>query len=213
MRETPLKTTIQDSLREQFALRAFERSLPAASSHPPASTTRIHPALTSFADECCAHAGASARLCGGSGPACHHRRPSAGDNCPIARRLEPAAKAGWSLATRSHPAFAVSQFDLSVKTETYEIFRHPEGGRKDVLRWAAPGRKAGRGTRNLSPRRRIASQSRPCAEIAARMDSEGRRELEAAGVIESKFGPVDAASAGGRRERCGVLSWLHQAPR
>ena len=60
---------------------------------------------------------------------------------PDSADLEPAAKAGWSLATRSYPAFAVSQFDLNGKTETYEIFRHPEGGRKDVLRWAAQGEK------------------------------------------------------------------------
>jgi hypothetical protein len=29
-----------------------------------------------------------------------------------------------------YPAFAVSQLDLPEKTETYEILRHPEGGRK-----------------------------------------------------------------------------------
>jgi hypothetical protein len=43
-------------------------------------------------------------------------------------------KMGWSVAARSYPAFAVSQFDSPEKTETYQIFRHPEGGRKDVLR-------------------------------------------------------------------------------
>ncbi len=48
---------------------------------------------------------------------------------------EPAAPAGWSAASPLAPGFAVSQFDLSDKTDTYEILRHPEGGRKDVLRW------------------------------------------------------------------------------
>jgi hypothetical protein len=43
-----------------------------------------------------------------------------------------AAKAGWSLAAHSHPAFAVNQLYFHVKTETYEIIRHPEV----VLRWA-----------------------------------------------------------------------------
>jgi hypothetical protein len=37
---------------------------------------------------------------------------------------------------RSVPAFAVSQSDSHNKTETYEIFRHPQGGRKDIFRWA-----------------------------------------------------------------------------
>jgi hypothetical protein len=38
----------------------------------------------------------------------------------------------WGVATRSYPAFAVSQSDISGKTETYEILRRPEGGRKDA---------------------------------------------------------------------------------
>jgi hypothetical protein len=42
----------------------------------------------------------------------------------------PPKPAGAWLATRSQPAFAVSRLDLYVKTETYEIFRHPEGDRK-----------------------------------------------------------------------------------
>src|ERR1019366_9944906 len=55
--------------------------------------------------------------------------------------VEPSTKAGWSVAMRSYPAFAVSQFDLPEKTETYQILRHPEGGRKDVLRWTGKGEK------------------------------------------------------------------------
>ena len=45
------------------------------------------------------------------------------------------------MATRSYPAFAVSQSDFSGKTEAYEILRHPEGGRKDIFRWAGPDEK------------------------------------------------------------------------
>jgi hypothetical protein len=54
---------------------------------------------------------------------------------------EPSARAGWSAAARSYPAFAVSQFYLPEKTEAYRIFRHPGGGRKDVFRWTAQGEK------------------------------------------------------------------------
>ena len=81
------------------------------------------------------HAGAPGCLCRCSGAACHFRPPSVG---PIASsaRSSLAVKADWSVATRSYPAFAVSQSDISGKTEAYEIFRHPGGGRKDIFRWA-----------------------------------------------------------------------------
>jgi hypothetical protein len=96
-------------------------------------TTRIHPMLTSFADEVC---GTLARLVayvmtlallaiGGI---------LLWDQLPDATAMEPPARGSWSLALRSSPSFAVSQFDLQDKTETYEIFRHPAGGRRDVFR-------------------------------------------------------------------------------
>jgi hypothetical protein len=103
---------------------------------------------------------------------------------------EPAAKAGWSLATRSHPAFAVSQFDSYGITEAYQIFRHPEGGRKDVLRWAAQGEKAVAELEIYRPGKESSGTATGIAEIAARLEPEGRREWEATGVIDSKFGPV-----------------------
>ena len=54
------------------------------------------------------------------------------DELPAGAAVGPSARAGWSVALRSHPAFTVSQFDFPEKTETYEILRHPEGGRKDI---------------------------------------------------------------------------------
>jgi hypothetical protein len=119
---------------------------------------------------------------------------------PESAGLEPAARAGWSLSTRSYPAFAISQFDLYGKTETYEIFRHPEGGRKDVLRWAAQAEnsieKPVAELEIYRPGRESQGSGPAFAEIAARMNAQGWpelqgwREVEAAGVIESKFGPV-----------------------
>jgi hypothetical protein len=94
-----------------------------------------------------------------------------------------------ALATHPYPAFAVSQFDSKVKTKAYEIFR-PEGGRKDILRWAAQGEKP---VAELEIYRLgdYASESVPdIADVAARMDPRGWRELETAGIIDSKFGPV-----------------------
>jgi hypothetical protein len=99
---------------------------------PPANsqyTTRIHPALTSFADEI----GATlARLLAYVGTlaligilAVHFW-----DLWNAVRR---AAEASWAEASRSHPAFAVSSFDQLAKTETYTILRHPEAAAKDIL--------------------------------------------------------------------------------
>jgi hypothetical protein len=151
--------------------------------------TQIHPALNSFADECrgmlvhlAVYVGVLALLVIIGAHLWGELPDSAG--------LEPAAKPGWSLATRSHPAFAVSQFDLYGKTETYEIFRHPEGGRKDVLRWAAQGEKPVAELEIYRTGGESSGSGPAIAQIAARMKSEGSRELEAAGVIESKFGPV-----------------------
>jgi hypothetical protein len=130
---------------------------------------------------------------------------------PGSAGVEPAAKAGWSLATRSYPAFAVSLFDSYVKRETYEIFRHPEGGRKDVLRWAAPGEKP---VAELEIDRPSDEASEPGFAIAARMDPKGRRELEAAGVIDSRFGPVTllrlADEANDAASRLGFIKHLDE---
>ena len=161
--------------------------------------TKIHPALTSFADECC---GMLARLLAYVGILALLAIIGIHlwDELPIGALAEPSAKAGWSQALRSHPAFAVSQFDSSVKTETYEIQRHPEGGRKDTFRWAAAG---GKPTAELEIYRPggESSQSGPAiAEIAGRMDPEGMRELEAAGVIDSKFGAVTLLRLAGKAD-------------
>jgi hypothetical protein len=155
-------------------------------SHP----IRIHPALWSFAEECrgttvrlTAYVGALALIA----TACM----SLWDELPFAAALEPAAKAGWSMAGRSHPAFAVSQVDSIEKTEAYEIFRHPEGGRKDVLRWAATTTEKPIAELELYRPGTEASQAGPPAdEIAARMDPDGMRQIAGEGIVDSKFGPV-----------------------
>jgi hypothetical protein len=149
-----------------------------------------HPALRSFADECrgvtlrlLAYVGALALI------AIVGTRLWA--EFPVAGVREPTAKAGWSLAARSYPAFAVSQVDSAVKIETYEIFRHPDGGRKDVLRWAAsPGEKPIAELELYRPGAEMSHAGPPADEIAARMDPEGIREIAGEGMIDSKFGPV-----------------------
>ena len=128
--------------------------------------------------------------------------------------LEPSAKAGWSAASRAYPAFAVSQFDLPGKTGTYEIFRHPEGGRKDVFRWSAQGEKPVAELEIYRPGSEFDRSEPASAEMAARMDPEGGRELEAAGIVDSKFGTVtllrQAGDAGGMRSCLGFLKRLDE---
>lgn len=146
---------------------------------------RIHPALTSFADEVC---GTLARLI--AYVMMLALFAMAGiylwNQLPDATAMEPAAK-GWTLASRSSPAFAVSQLDSRYKTETYESFRHPEGGRKDVFRWADQDNKPIAELEIYRP----GSEAGPAnADITARMDLDGLRHLEAAGIIDSKFGTV-----------------------
>src|SRR5438874_159021 len=103
-----------------------------------ATPTQIHLALANFADEV---VGTLARLFAYVGVlvlfailglAGLGQLPSLHDD-------EPALKSGWSVADRSHPAFAVGRLDSSEKTASYAILRHIEGGRKDVIRWTGEG--------------------------------------------------------------------------
>jgi hypothetical protein len=153
------------------------------------TATKIHPALRSFADEC---SGVLARLIAYVGTLALIAiiGVSLWDQVPLRGFGDPAAKAAWSQAARSYPAFAVSQFDSSGKTETYEILRHPDGGRKDVIRWAAQGEKPVAELEIYRPGGELSGSGPPIADIAARMDPEGMRELQAAGVIDSKFGTI-----------------------
>ena len=185
MRETPSRQIWDLPGR---LMRSFLASV--ANSYYP---TRIHPALTSFADECCgmlarlmAYVGTLALLAIG-GVYLWDRLPEIAD-------AGPAEQAGWSMASRSHPAFAVSQLNSSDKTKSYEIFRHPGGGRKDVLRWGSPG---GWPVAELEIYR-FGAEPAPLGpattDLAARMGAQtspaGPSDFEAAGVIDSKFGHV-----------------------
>ena len=159
----------------------------------------IHPVLTSFADEC---VGTLARLIAYIGAlillgivGLH-----LWDELPVVGIIEPPSKPGWTVASRSRPAFAVSSFDPAEKSETYEILRHPEGGRKDVFHWGPQGEKPVAELELYRPGAEF-NQSEAFSsealssealefEIAVRINGEGGREPEAAGVVDSKFGTV-----------------------
>jgi hypothetical protein len=164
----------------------YSFSAPPATSH---YTARIHPALTSFSDEV---RGTLARLFAyvmtlaliGLGFV------ALWEQLPDATAMEPSDQAAWTLAERSSRAFAVSQFNLLDKTETYEIFRHPGGGRKDVFQWRGAEQKPVAELEIYRPGREPNHLGPAIAEIAGRMDPDSLREPEAAGVIDSKFGTV-----------------------
>lgn len=146
----------------------------------------IPSALTSFVDEIYATCSgllayaAALALFGGLGVYLWRQLPDA-------TAMEPAA-ASWGLAGRSAPAFAMGQGDLRDKPETYEILRHPEGGRKDIFRWTGtePG-----ATAELEIYRPGGEAVEPAiTEIAAQLDLAEPRQLEAAGIIDTKFGGV-----------------------
>jgi hypothetical protein len=179
-----------------------------------AHPANFHPALRAFADEC---TGVLARLIAYVGALALIAivGVSGWDELPLRGIGDPAAKSAWSTAARSYPAFAVSQFDLPGKTEVYEIFRHPDGGRKDVFRWAAAGEKPIAELEIYRPGGELSQSGPLAADIAGRMDPDGMRELQAAGVIDSKFGTVTllglADRDGGARPCLGFMKRFDEA--
>ena len=147
---------------------AFGRLMHSFSADPASFhyTMRIRPLLTSFVDEVC---GTLARLCAYLmtlalmailGIALF-------DALPDAMATEPSIKDGWNLAERSARAFAVSQVNLQDKPEVYEIFRHPEGGRKDVFQWSGADKTPVAGLEIYRPGDELHQAGAAAAEIAA----------------------------------------------
>ena len=103
---------------------------------------------------------------------------------------EPSIKSAWSLATRSYPAFAVIKSISVDKTESYEIFRHPDGGRKDVVHWGPSNKMPATELELYRPGGEWTPSATMTSDIAARMDPQGGQEPETAGIIDTKFGLV-----------------------
>jgi hypothetical protein len=118
--------------------------------------------------------------------------------------LRPSA---WRAVERPIPAFAAPSSDLGDKTATYEILRHAEGGRKDVLKWSDAGvalpwtsieiYRPGAESPGFAP---------ASIEIAGRTALWNVRDVQADGVIDSKFGPVSlvafSTQAAGKQLSC-----------
>jgi len=153
------------------------------------SPTQLHLTLAAFADEV---VGTLARLFAYVGTLALFAilGLAALGQLPDLRGDEPADKPGWSVADRSRPAFALSKLDSSDKTASYTILRHPEGGRRDVMRWSGA---ADQVLAELEIYREGGEfdVTRPAAaDLAVQMGLGAATPLEQAGLIETKFGPV-----------------------
>lgn len=163
---------------------------PTALDQPVLNTSGIHPALRSFADECSAVAvRIMAYLCGLAVLAVI--AVDLVSVAPVAANTETPTLPGWTPASRPHPAFAISKLDLADRTDAYEILRHPEGGRKDILRWAATAHEVPTAEIEIyRPGGELDAFAAPDADIAARMARQSSGDIEPAGVIDTKFGRV-----------------------
>jgi len=177
---------------------------------PAVSPTQIHLTLANFADEV---VGTLARLFAYVGTlALFAMLALAGlRQLPDLRDDDPAGKPGWAVATRSRPAFALSRLDSSDKTASYTIFRHPGGGRRDIMRWAGD---ADRPVAELEIYREgyEFDVTRPAAAgLAVQMGLDAATALEQAGLIETKFGPVALFRPSGTTACLGYLK-RHEEP-
>jgi hypothetical protein len=154
-----------------------------------ATPTQIHLALANFADEV---VGTLARLFAYVGVLVLFAilGLAALGQLPNLRDDEPAEKPGWSVADRSHPAFAVNRNDSYDKTIAYTILRHPEGGRRDVMRWIGEADKPMAALEIYREGGEFDVARPATADLAVQMGVDAAATLEQAGLIDTKFGPV-----------------------
>lgn len=111
---------------------------------------------------------------------------------PAAAPVRPAPDQ-WTASSRPHPAFAVPLTELDVFSSNYEIFRHTEGGRRDVMSWAGPGDAPLAQIEIYRPGGEIEAFTPAVTEMTAKLAGIGGN-VQAAGVISSKFGPIPLVS-------------------
>ncbi|TQF29972.1 hypothetical protein [Bradyrhizobium sp. UNPA324] len=181
---------------------------PEASTAAISTRTSLHLALAAFADEV---VGTLARLFAYVGTLALFAilGLAALGQLPDLRDDELAPKPSWSVADRSQPAFALSRPDSLEKTASYTILRHPEGGRRDVMRWTGDADKV---LAQLEIYREGGEfdLTRPATmDLAVQMGLNAATPLEQAGLIDTKFGPVallrPVAAAAGERACLGYL--------
>ena len=127
---------------------------------------------------------------------------------------EPAANPAWARRPL-RPAIRREPLRFVRKNKGLQILRHPAGGRRDVFRWTAQGDTPIAELEIYRPGREVSQSGPPIADIAGRMDPDGMRELQAAGVIDSKFGAVTLLGltdrGGGARPCLGFMKGFDQS--
>jgi hypothetical protein len=98
---------------------------------------------------------------------------------------------GWAIADGAVPAYALRLTDQLDKFTTYTVLRHPDGGRKDVIRWGEAAERPALAeieVYRFGAERDVTRDA--LTDLARRMAVGGPSAFEAAGVIDSKFGTV-----------------------
>ena len=116
-------------------------------------------------------------------------------------------QSAWQAVERPIPAFAAPSPDLAEKTAAYEILRHAEGGRKDVMKWSDAGVAMPWAEIEIyRASTELVGFAPATLEIGARTALWNVRKLQADGVIDSKFGPVSlvafSTEAAGKALNC-----------
>lgn len=124
----------------------------------------------------------------------------------------------WAAATRPTPAFDLPVSDLLGKTGAYEIYRHPDGGRKDIMRWlAADGDAPVAQLEIYRPGAELVAFASPATELASRAAPADATGLQPAGLLDSKFGLIPlltfSSRAGGGPGRCVGFAKAFETPR
>jgi hypothetical protein len=182
---------------------------------------RVHPVLINFAEEFRAiSVRLMAYLCGVGALALIAADLFSGLPVdPVEAAAPLRNRDAWAAAVRPQPAFAAPVADFASQSETYEVFRHAQGGgRKDILRWSAAASEATLSQIELyRPGTELVAFGPPASEIAARV-AQGRDDaVQAAGVIETKFGPVAlvgfVSHASGKPQPCMGFAHSFETPR
>lgn len=182
---------------------------------------RVHPILINFAEEFRA---TSVRLlayaCGvGALALIAADLFSAATVDPAEAAVPLRSRDAWTTTVRPIPAFAASVADFSGRSESYEILRHTEGGgRKDILRWSATSAEAPLSQIEVyRPGAELIGFAPAPAEIAARVAYGRADAVQAAGVIETKFGSVAlvrfASEVSGQPHPCVGFAHSFETPR
>lgn len=111
----------------------------------------------------------------------------------------------WIAATRPQPAFSLTIPEFNDKSASYDILRHPDGSRKDIMGWDAGSRPFARIT-VLRMGAEPAAFGSAVNEIARLTGLKSSDRAQPAGIVQTKFGAVQLVGFstfhGGEAHQC-----------